>query len=89
MGVGAQAGDQLVLSFGGCTVAFESADLGQFQERGTHAACRAMHEGRLAARQMCDPMQHLVRRDVIHHEADSLGHIYLAWCGNQFPPTMA
>ena len=29
-------------------------------------------------------MQHLVRRDVIQHEADSLGGIQPGWHGNEF-----
>ena len=52
--------------------------------REANPACRAMNQGALARSDLSGTMQHLVRRDVVQHETDSLGGVQSGWHRNQF-----
>src|SRR5262245_35116233 len=46
--------------------------------------CRAINQHALARSDMSGTMQHLIRCDVVQHEADSLGGVQPRWHRNQF-----
>src|SRR5437868_4160356 len=61
----------------------------KLQECRAYAACRAVNQRALARSDLSGTIQHLVRRDVVQHEADSLGGVQPGWHGNQFASRQA
>src|SRR5262249_32999216 len=60
-------------------VHLKPAETPELQQRRAHPACRAVNQHALARFDSSGAMQHLVRRDVVEHEADALGRIEPGW----------
>src|SRR5262249_7646472 len=67
------------------TVHLQACEAPKLQECRTDPACRGVNQRALARSDVSGTMQHLVRRDVVQHEADRLGGVQPGWHRNQFP----
>src|SRR5262249_22570289 len=61
------------------TVHLQPGEAPKLQERRADPACRAVNQHALARFDLSGAIQHLVRRDVVQHEADSLGGVQPRW----------
>src|SRR5262245_57871625 len=72
---GAQVGNGPRPSRGTGAVQLQPGEAPKLQERRADPACRTVNQRALSSPDMSRTMQHLVRRDVIQHQADRLGGV--------------
>src|SRR6266508_3229706 len=65
------------------TVHLQLGEAPKLPECRADPACRAVNQRALARSDVSRTMHHLVRRDVVQHEADSLGGVQPGWHRNQ------